>query len=110
MKLPNGDRATIDPRKVEDYCLSPTHRQGRHKARVFADALGIGVADAALLMDALRSAAAQGEAQTGEADQYGQRYTVDFVYDGPKASRMVRSAWMVRNGEDVPCLVTCYVL
>lgn len=110
MKLPNGDQATIDPRKVEDYCLSPTHHEGRHKARVFADALGLGPADSALLVHALRSAAAHVDAHKGVADQYGQRYTVDFVYDGPKASAMVRSAWIVGTGEDVPRLVTCHVL
>lgn len=63
MKLPKGDQATVDRRKVEDYCLSPTHRQGRHKARVFADALGLGPEDSALLVRALRSAAVDGDAQ-----------------------------------------------
>ena len=110
MKLPKGDQATIDPRKVEDYCLSPTHRQGRHKARVFADALGLSRADSALLVRALRSAAVHADARRGVADRYGQRYTVDFVCDGPKASAMVRSAWIVGTGEDVPRLVTCHVL
>lgn len=36
MKLPNADRAVVGLAKLRDYCLSPTHPRGRHKARVFA--------------------------------------------------------------------------
>jgi len=39
--LPNGDRAILDIRKLEDYCLSPSHPRGRHKARVFQRVLGV---------------------------------------------------------------------
>ena len=37
--LPGGDKAVLDIRKIEDYCLSPIHPRGRHKARVFREAL-----------------------------------------------------------------------
>ena len=40
MKLPNGDRADLGD-KIEAYSLNPLHREGRHKAPVFASALGI---------------------------------------------------------------------
>ena len=46
--------------KLSRYCLSPDHPRGRHKARVFAAALGFTVADAPELRDLL-SAAVQGE-------------------------------------------------
>jgi hypothetical protein len=36
MKLPNGDRALIEPEKVRDYLLSTTHPVGRFKAAYFA--------------------------------------------------------------------------
>jgi hypothetical protein len=45
--LPNNDRAILDIRKIEDYCLNPAHPRGRHKAQVFRRALGIERADAA---------------------------------------------------------------
>ena len=32
MKLPHGDKAIIDQRKVVNYCLSPDHDDGKHKA------------------------------------------------------------------------------
>jgi len=38
-RLPNGGRADLDIRKLTDYCPRPDHSRGRHKARVFRDAL-----------------------------------------------------------------------
>jgi hypothetical protein len=46
MRLPNGDRAIVDVRKIEHYCLSPLHPRGRHKARVFREALDLQQSDA----------------------------------------------------------------
>jgi hypothetical protein len=40
-KLPNAEWALLDIRKLADYCLSPVHPRGRHKARVFRDALDL---------------------------------------------------------------------
>ena len=45
MKLPNGDHALVDIRKLLEYCLNPQHPRGRNKARVFAS-VGIREADA----------------------------------------------------------------
>jgi hypothetical protein len=42
MKLPNAEKAFIDNKKLLDYCLNPLHEEGKHKARVFQSALGIG--------------------------------------------------------------------
>ena len=39
--LPNPDRAVVDLAKLRDYCLNPQHEEGKHKARVFASALGL---------------------------------------------------------------------
>ncbi|WP_200235400.1 DUF6883 domain-containing protein [Thiohalocapsa halophila] len=41
MKLPNANQAVVDLEKLRGYCLNPAHPRGRHKARVFAAALGI---------------------------------------------------------------------
>jgi hypothetical protein len=37
-RLPNSERAILDIRKIEDYCLNPEHPRGRHKARLFVSA------------------------------------------------------------------------
>jgi hypothetical protein len=41
MRLPGAERATIPTDKLVRYALDPEHPRGRHKARVFASALGI---------------------------------------------------------------------
>jgi len=85
MKLPNAARAIVDIEKLRDYCLSESHPRGKHKARVFATVLRLTATDVFELRDAMISAV-----QTEEA--------------------VVRSAWIVRRGEDVPRLTSCYVL
>ena len=110
MKLPNGDRALVDVRKLREYCLSSDHPRGRHKARVFAATLGLGPGDADLLRAELVQAAARGEAQFGEADRYGQRYVLDFNVSTTAGQAVVRSTWIVRTGEDFPRLTSCYVV
>jgi hypothetical protein len=109
MRLPYGDRAIIDARKVVDYCLSLEHDDGKHKAQLFRDLLGLTHGHAAWLLDALKEAAANGEAVLGRADRYGQRYVVDFELVGPAGRAMVRAAWIIRTGETVPRLITCYI-
>ncbi|HKS97261.1 MAG TPA: hypothetical protein VJV74_14145 [Terriglobia bacterium] len=110
MKLPNGERALVDIAKLRDYCLNEHHPRGRHKARVFAAALGLRAADAWLLREALLRAAVDDEAAPGEEDEYGQRYVVDFVMAGPGGRATVRSNWIVFTTGGYPRLTSCYVL
>ena len=110
MRLPNGDRAIIDQRKVIDYCLSPDHEDGKHKAHLFLKLLGVTRSNAQLLLDALRVAAENGEAVTGKRDRYGQRYVVDFELTAPAGTATIRSAWIIRQAEEVPRLVSCYII
>ena len=109
MKLPNGDRAIIDRRKITDYCLSLDHDDGSHKARLFQALVGLNQDNSTLLLDALQGAAATGDAATGNVGEYGHRYVVDFEFTGPRGTAMIRSAWIVRADEEVPRLVTCYI-
>ncbi len=110
MKLPSGDKVIIDLRKLIGYSLNPDHDDGKHKARVFQTVLGVTLDNVAPLLDALRQAATSAEAVVGKRDKYGQRYTVDFPFAGPAGTAVIRSAWIVRTGEDAPRLVTCYIL
>lgn len=74
MLLPNGENATVDIRKLRDYCLNPDNPRGSNKARVFASALGVTANEAELLRTQLLNAARITEARLGELDEYGQRY------------------------------------
>jgi hypothetical protein len=110
VKLPNADRALVDIGKLRDYCLSSSHPRGKHKARVFAEALGLGEADAEVLQAALQQAAITEEATATDADEYGQRFVLDFDMTTKAGTARIRSAWMIRTGESFPRLVTLYVL
>jgi hypothetical protein len=109
MRLPNGEYAIVDLRKLRDYCLNPDNARGRHKARVFAAVLGITAAEASQLQAELLAAARTAEAQPGELDLYGQRYTIDFVMETQIGKATVRSGWIILHGKTKPRLTTCYV-
>ena len=109
-KLPNAEDAVVEMRKLRDYCLSPEHPRGKHKARVFASALGLTAEDSEKLRRALLSAAVSKEAVAAEKDEYGQRYMLDFEMSTEAGSATVRSGWIVRSGEGFPRLISCWVL
>lgn len=109
MYLPNGDRAIVDIRKLRDYCLNPSSPRGRHKARVFLKALGLKRADASTLRKALLEAARAEEASLGMRDQYGQRYSIEFLMETQTGSVRVHSGWIVLAGTVEPRFTTCYV-
>ncbi|MCW5827899.1 MAG: hypothetical protein KIT79_01160 [Deltaproteobacteria bacterium] len=110
MKLPNGDRAIIDIRKLTGYCLNPDHPTGKHKARQFEVAAGITAQNAGSLRDALAKAAFEREAITVKTNEYGVFYQIDLDFPGPAGPVRVRSAWIINRGENDPRLVTCFVL
>ena len=110
MKLPNGDRAFVDIRKLTEYCLNPGHLRGRHKARVFASALGMTADDAEELRQLLLASAAAVDVALTSSDQYGDRYVLDFDVARGNWTARVRSAWIIRRGEQFPRLTSCYVL
>jgi hypothetical protein len=110
MRLPNAERAVVEIAKLQDYCLSTGHPEGRHKARVFYSVLGLGSRDAKELRVALLAAARENEAIATDQDAYGQRYVVDFVMRRGGREATVRSSWIIRTLEDVPRLTSCFVL
>ena len=110
MKLPGGELAVVEIAKLRDYCLNPSHPRGRHKARAFAAALNLGQADAEFLRQELLRAAPEATATEGDADEYGERYIVDFELTRNDRRATVRSAWIVRRGEGFPRLTSCFVL
>jgi hypothetical protein len=55
-------------------------------------------------------AAKMEEATPTEHDQYGQRFVVDLTLTGPGGQSRVRSAWIIRTGEDFPRFTSCFVI
>jgi hypothetical protein len=109
MKLPHGDRAIVDIQKLSGYCLNPDHHRGKNKARVFAS-IGFRLADAAELREAILRAAVSEEAQPGPSSEYGQRFVLDFDMSRFARAIRIRTTWIIREGEEVPRLTSCYVL
>ncbi|MGH6871333.1 MAG: DUF6883 domain-containing protein [Rhizomicrobium sp.] len=110
MRLPNGDQASLDIRKLEDCCLDPDHPRGKHKARVFRDALGLSRKDANWLRQALLAAADGDSATQFGTDDFGTRWRIDTSLARQDRVVVIRSLWIVRTGEQNPRFVTCWVL
>ena len=109
MLVPNAERAVVDIRKLRDYCLSPLHDEGKHKARLFA-AIGLTVNEAEELQAILLQVVKTSEASLGRRDSYGQRYIVDFPLNWRGKETLIRSGWIIEHGMETPRLTTCYPL
>lgn len=109
MHIPNPERAVVDIVKLRDYCLNSNHPRGRHKARLFIAALGIQAEDAAELRELFLLGIHHSDATAGISDTYGDRYTVDIPVARLGRSAIVRTAWIIKRGEDFPRLTSCFV-
>ena len=106
MKLPSGEQAVVDSRKIREYILSQSHPVGRFKAAFFAR-LGYSQSNWQEFEAAIRACAVQDEAQEREPTPYGQKYGVRSILEGPSGVRAaVVSIWIIRSGETVPRLIT----
>jgi hypothetical protein len=72
--------------------------------------LGITADDAGDLRDALLNMIKTQDAKLGLPDDYGQRYTVDFLIEWQGKQAMIRSGWIIEHDSDTPRLTTCYPL
>src|SRR3954470_7738693 len=109
-RLPKSELAVLDIRKLADYCLNPVHPRGRHKARVFREALNVERVDSVWLRDALLAAARSSEASLIGVNTWGEHWRLDATIGRHNKSAMVRSIWIVRAGDSRPMFVTCWVL
>jgi hypothetical protein len=109
-KLPNAQGAVIEVGKLRDYCLSNAHPRGRHKARVFREALGLTSGDTAWLQREILDGIQNHSAEKQNSDDFGSRWCVDLPMTRQNQKAVVRTIWMMSAGEDVPRLITCWVL
>jgi hypothetical protein len=78
---------------------------------VFESVLGITLANADLLRDALIQAAVSLDSAVAKGDNgHGEMYVLDFPLSTDVGAAVVRSVWITRHGEDFPRLTTCYIL
>jgi len=110
MRLSNPSRTIIDIDKLANYCLNPNHRDGQHKALVFKSALDLDLDDVEELQAALLQAVHTKDAIPDKRNPYGQKYIIDFPMTHSGKQAIIHSVWIVRDDEDFPRLITCYVL
>ena len=108
MKLPNGDSAIIPMEKLVSYCLNPNHSSGKHKARVFASALGITAENADDLRELIARAAIEGEVVQQSKTQFGQLYKVDWPIP-EQESVVLRTLWEISLSQTSPRLVSAFI-
>lgn len=108
--LPGFEKAVIPIEKLRDYALSPQHRYGKNKARVFKAVLGINSKDADWLSNQILSQLHNFNAALLRVDEYGKRYTVDLKIRNFNNEAWVRTGWIILRGTDYPRLTTCFIV
>ena len=110
MKLPNIENAEVPKAKVVDYLLSPTHRDGRHKAAFFVQ-FGFEVAHWERLRGALLKHAEDHEVTRTEVSPFGFRYVIEGTVQAPDGRNpQLRAVWIIGTDSTIPRLATAYPL
>ena len=108
MNIPNGEHALVEHEKVRDYLLNETHPDGFGKAAFFK-ALGFQREAWAALADAFRQVGRDFPVTKSMTSAHGRKYIVDGALQTPVGQTvMVRTRWIVDEGETRPRLVTAY--
>ncbi len=112
---------TVDPRKLEDYLLSPTHPVGKHKARLWRSVFGVNRGDGALLERLIREQLRQSQAEPVKKEEKEFREDPLKVvrlwevviphFEGPNGNTgAVLTAWALAPEGARPWLTTAYPL
>lgn len=76
----------------------------------FAATLGITQKDSQWLKAEIEQGVLSCEAQRGKPTPFGERCTMECVLSKGENSALLRTAWIIRNGEKIPRLTSCYLL
>jgi hypothetical protein len=115
-RLPHHERAIIETSKLVDYALNPDSERGRHKARVFARALGFTGANWEQLRRAILDGLPACEATPLSQTPFGRKYGVVVPVTGPNGRTAdVMTVWQYDRLPDgafgaAPQLATLYLL
>jgi hypothetical protein len=115
--LPHSERAVIEDSKFVGYALNPHSERGRHKARVFAQALGFNLSNWELLKRAILEALPARSARLTSETAFGKKYEVVIPITGPnERTADVLTIWQFDRLPEraqyaaAPRLVTLYLL
>src|SRR3954463_2587897 len=105
MTLPNRENAVVPERKITDYLLSETNRDGRHKAAFF-QRFGYAMSHWRRLRDDLLTHVDLPVAWT-EKSPFGMRYIIEGIIHAPDGREpRIRTEWFIEHGTDFARLVT----
>ena len=107
MKVPNVENAIIADSKVRDYLLSFEHPVGRSKAAFFTS-FGFVRDQWELLREQLLVLARASEAELGEKIEFGQKYVVRGMIQGPNGRTLIKTVWIVKSDGAAPEFVTAF--
>ena len=108
--LPGADRAVVPREKLDAYLLNPEHPIGRHKARVFASALGLRRSDWPYLRNRLETGILQAPVTSVRETPWGRLYEAVVPVEGLNGeTRSVLTVWLVAP-RGAPRFVTAYVV
>ncbi|MFD2934369.1 DUF6883 domain-containing protein [Spirosoma flavum] len=108
--LPFAEHAQADDSKFLGYCLNTDHPYGKPKARVFRSALGITSVEWQILCDAILLAVLLNSATHEGRNSYGEIYVVDFEMTHQAKTAIVRTSWIIDDGENFPRLTSRMLL
>lgn len=108
MKLPNSERAVIEPTKLIQYLLNTEHKRGGHKARVLLD-FGYHIDSWQQLQSDIRRLHLLAEVEIVRQTPYGTRYEIRAPLETPSGRTLtVRTVWQIDKGTDFPRLITLF--
>ena len=110
MKLPNVEKAIVPEAKVVHYLLSPTHRDGQHKAAFFRS-FGFKPESWTALSFALFNHALSNEIAEIATTPFGKNYVIEGMLHSPDGRNpQVRVVWFIANDAEFATLATAYPL
>ena len=108
MKLPNANKAMVEPEKIVDYLLNRAHPDNSGKA-VFFEALGFRRKEWKTLAAAFLALARQAAVAQNMKSPHGQKYVIIGRTESPGGkSPLVKTIWIVDRGVETARLVTAY--
>lgn len=110
MKLEPFNNPIIPDDKLLDYCLNPSHPDGKHKARVFKSALNIDQTNFEVLKIAIIRKIKNVDVNLLEQNDFGSLYYADLSITNENLSAMVRTCWIIKIDENFPRLTSCFVI
>ncbi len=106
MKVPNNDRAIIEPSKLIEYLLNTEHKRGGTKAKLLIQ-FGYSLENWQQLEADIRRFHLVVDANVIKETAYGVRYEISTHLLTPINRQLfVKTVWQIDKGTDFPRLIT----